>query len=463
MRRFPARLVAALLLACGAAICAGPVVINDDGGWCWFEDERVIVAGGKLIAGSVAAGTRDPARKGNIEVATYDPATGKSSVFTLHRAAGERGWLDDHNSPALLARPDGRLIAMYAKHGTEEKIYYRISARPHDATAWSGEKVFVPSPGSRATYSNLHLLTRENGGKGRIYDFYRGFDASFKPSWAWSDDNGETWQAGKVFIDVPTSFRHRPYVKYASNGTDTVHVAYTEGHPRNFDNSIYHAAYRAGKLLRSDGTAIRSLEEGLKMPEEGTRVYQGGAGNVAWISDLHLDARGRPVLVFSVQMDGAGKEPGVGGEDFRYHHARWTGSRWQEREIAYGGSKLYPQEDDYTGNICLDPQDPETVYISTNADPATGKPLISKADGERHWEIFRGSSKNGAKFCWTPVTKDSRADNIRPIVPIWKGGAGALLWLEGKMRTYTDYNFRVVGQVGPVPDRPKAVRGPEAQ
>jgi len=33
-----------------------PVIFNDDGGWCWFEDERVIVHAGKLVIGSVAAG-----------------------------------------------------------------------------------------------------------------------------------------------------------------------------------------------------------------------------------------------------------------------------------------------------------------------------------------------------------------------------------------------------------------------
>jgi hypothetical protein len=247
------------------AACAEPVVFNDDGGWCWFEDERVLVDAGKLIIGSVAAGARDPARKGDIDVTTYDLASRKASAFTLHRsedAQDKRRWHDDHNSPAFLVRPDGRVIAMYSRHGNESKIYYRISTRPHDATAWGEEQVFIPSAKSRVTYTNLFFLSAEK----RIYDFYRGFDDSFKPSWAWSEDSGETWKPGKVFINVPLKYRHRPYVKYASNGVDTVHVAYSDGHPRNFDNSIYHIAYRAGKLWRSDGTQIRALDEGLKSP-----------------------------------------------------------------------------------------------------------------------------------------------------------------------------------------------------
>lgn len=430
---------------------AGLITFNDDGGWCWFEDERVVVSRGKLIVGSVAAGIHEPARKGDIEAVTYDLATGQKTLATLHRGASEaerKRWLDDHNSPVFLVRPDGRVLSMYAQHGPENRIYYRISAQPGDATKWGDEQIFVPSATSRVTYSNLHFLRAENGGKGRIYDFFRGLDNSFKPSYAYSDDLGETWRTGNVFIDVPTQFRHRPYVKYASNGTDTVHMAYTDGHPRNFDNSIYHVFYRDGKLRRSDGTPIRGLAEGLKAPEEGTRVFAGDAANVAWISDLHIDASGNPYLVFSVQKDSAGLPDGKAGEDHRFWYARWANGRWSAYEIAYAGSKLYPGEDDYTGLVTLDPHDPNTVFISTNADPATGKPLISTADKQRHRELFEGRTRDGGKtWTWTALTRDSSADNVRPVVPIWQGRRMAVLWLRGKMRTYTDFDFDVVGLI----------------
>ena len=109
---------------------------------------------------------------------------------------------------------------------------------------------------------------------------------------------------------------------------------------------------------------------------------------------------------------------------------------------------MYAGEDDYTGNIAIDPQDPGTVYISTNADPVTGKPLISGADGTRHWEIFRGASRPGvAKWTWTPVTRNSRADNIRPVVPIRAQGGRTVLWLRGKMLSYTNFDFEVVGLI----------------
>jgi hypothetical protein len=434
------RLFFFFLAICASAADPPPIrVLHDDGGWCWFEDERAVVVRGKLIFGVVAS-----QRKGNVEAVAYDLAKATSTVTVLHAPANEietKRWMDDHNSPAFVLRPDGRLAATYAMHGVEEKIYYRIT-EPGDLTRWGDERVFVPSPSSRVTYSNLHYLSAEK----RIYDFFRGLDNSFKPSYAWSEDMGETWKTGNVFINVPLKFRHRPYVKYASNGRDTVHIAYTDGHPRDFDNSIYHISYRSGSLHSSDGTRLNPLSEGLKAPEEGTLVFRGDPQNVAWISDLHLDAKGRPVLVFSVQKDSAGLPSAQAGLDLRYHYARWDGHQWRQSEIAYAGSKLYTGEDDYTGNIAIDPNDVSTVYISTNADPVSGKPLISSTDDQPHWEIYKGVTRDGARFTWTALTSNSVVDHIRPIAPT-DNRHRIVMWLRGKMRSYTDYQFEVVGLI----------------
>jgi len=428
-------LAALATLSCQGAL--QPIPLSDDGGWCWFEDERVLIHDGKLIVGSVASGFRDPSREGNIEALTYDLSTGERRISVLHQNLS----LDDHNSPAFLVRPDGRLLALYAKHGSENRFHYRISADPGETSDWRPELSFAPSESSRITYSNPHCLSEENSGKGRIYNFYRGLNNSFKPSYAFSDDYGESWTSGNVVIDVPSELRHRPYVKYASNGKDTVHFFYTEGHPRDYDNSVYHVYYRGGNLRRSDGAVIRSLEEGLSAPSEGTLVFAGDPANVAWVSDVHLDESGRPYGAFSVQ-----KEPEC--QDHRYHYARWTGAEWVEREMAYAGTCLYAREADYTGLVALDPDDANVVFISTDADPASGEPLVSVKDQRRHYEIYRGVTADaGATWEWTPITKDSTADNLRPIVPAWSREKTALVWLRGVYRTYTDYDLEVVGLI----------------
>jgi hypothetical protein len=390
-----------------------------------------------LLVGSVASGWSTASRRGDIEVVVYDLAASRASVVELKNGLE----LDDHDSPALLVRPDGKLLTLYAKHDGEDHFYYRVSTA--DTPTFGAERTFSPTTATRVTYSNTFLLTSESN---RIYDFYRGLDASFKPSYAYSDDLGETWQSGNIVINVPSTERHRPYVRYASNGTDTIHLVYTEAHPRDFNNSVYHVSYRAGSLRRSDGSVILPLSQGLATPTDGTRIYQGGANNVAWVVDMALDASGLPVVAYSVQMNSAGLPTGQGGDDIRYRYARWDGSMWRDYALAYAGQRLYSGEDDYSGLVAIDPTDPNVVFISTNANPTTGAPLVSAADNQRHYEIYRGTTANsGQTWQFTPVTRDSRVNNLRPIVPRpGPGGRRALVWLRGTYRSYTDYQQEMV-------------------
>jgi hypothetical protein len=416
-----------------AATQAQLVTFNDDGAWSWFQDERALIAGEILWVGSVAAGARDTNRRGDIDLVKYDLRSGARERVVLHQGLLARGKVyDDHNAPAMLAFPDGRLLAVYAMHGDENRLYYRTLS-----LNWSKESFFVPSESSSITYSNLFRLSEEHDG--RVYNFYRGLNGSFKPSYAWSDDGGSSWRSGNVVIDVPATRKHRPYVKYASNGRDAIHMVYTEGHPRDYDNSVYHVFYRAGWLHRSDGTRIRELKTGLRSPSEGTLVYKGDPNNVAWVSDLHLDDQGMPYAVFSVQKDSSKLPPKEGGADHRYRYARWDGKQWKHEEIAYAGRRLYAGEDDYTGNIALDPYHPGRAYLSANVDPKTGTSLA-------RYEIFR-AERGGESWQIEPVTRDSKIDNIRPIVPMGDRRRLVVLWLRGTYRAYTDYELEVTGMV----------------
>ena len=352
-------------------------ILSDDGGWCWFESPGALQHGSLLLVGSVASGGHDKKRKGNIELHIYDCSTQITEHVTLH----EQFELDDHDGPALLLRPDGRLLVLYAKHGTESHNYSRISLTDENFFRRFGPvERYVPSLTTELTYANLFLLPNESN---RIYNFFRGLDGSYKPSYLYSDDFGTTWHNGNVYINVPSTQKHRPYVRYTSNECDTIHMVYTEGHPRDYDNNLYHIYYRAGQLHRSDGTKLCSLQAGLHSPDQGTQIYRSDAQHVAWIVDLVLDSHDYPVCIFSVQYNSAGLPVGQGGDDLRYRYARWDGCAWHDYPLAYAGCRLYAGEDDYTGLAAIEPDNPSIVYISTNSDPMTGNPLISRNDGQR--------------------------------------------------------------------------------
>jgi len=406
-----------------------PMVINDDGGWCWFQDERAIFAGGKLWVGSVASGSHQLWRMGNVEIRALDPASGKINRFVLNHNLE----LDDHAAPSLLELPDGRILAVYTGHGIDRKIRSRVTLRPGDPAAWSGERVYKPPSPGNTSYSNLYRLAQEN----RIYNFYRG--QGWDPNVIISDDDGASWRYAGQLVTGPG----RPYVRYASDNRNTIHFVCTEQHPRDFDNSIHHGYLRGGRIFDSSGREVGTLESP-PAPERLTRVFQGGPDNVAWPSDVSLDDQGRLYVVYSVQKDGAGKPPRHGGMDHRYRYAWFDGS-WHDYEVAFAGSRLYAGEDDYTGLISLHPQSPNTVYFSADVDPRTGEPLISSSDGKRHYEIFKGTTTDrGASWEFEAVTRDSAMDNIRPNVPLAGPEGSALLWLRGKMTTYINYDLEMV-------------------
>src|SRR2546426_11812641 len=195
--------IACLLVVCAAVASdrpvnyvAGPLIeVNDNGAWSWFMDERAIVDDDKLIVGSVRAvgdyrNDRDP-DWGNVEVSVYDLASGIARHTVLHRHLQQ----DDHASPAFLALPDGRYLAMYTQHGVERRIYYALS-EPHDPLKWSPPSTFdtpgspaQPLRGNNVTYSNLFRLA-----SGRIVNFFRG--VGLEPNYMYSDDTGRTWYYG---------------------------------------------------------------------------------------------------------------------------------------------------------------------------------------------------------------------------------------------------------------------------
>jgi hypothetical protein len=209
-----------------------------------------------------------------------------------------------------------------------------------------------------------------------------------------SDDGASFSYGGRLFDDGNRGTR--PYVKYASNNNDTIHLINTEQHPRNFDNSIYHSFIKGGKLFNSSGTVIdEALDECGVQPNLGTKIFSGNSNNVAWASDVQLDG-----------------------------------------------------EDDYTGNITLDPNHPDVVFLSADVNPSTGAALISSADHQRHYEIFKGTTiDQGANWNWSAITENSTVDNLRPIVPRWDPDNQAVLWLRGTYTSYTNFDLAVVGVV----------------
>ena len=259
------------------------------------------------------------------------------------------------------------------------------------------------------------------------------------------------WAASLCMMGEDTHFiksdlpgYQRPYARYAGDGR-TIHVSFTDAHPRNFGNGIYYAAFRDRAFFRADGSKIKDLAAGPLTPSEAEIVFQGSgvgtdgraegnAPKAAWTSSMAIDSAGRPHIAYSLFLSNS---------DHRYRLASWDGQKWVDREIAYAGNCLYPKEASYTGLITLDPVDPTVVCISTDANPSTGAP----ASGMH--EIYRASvapNDDIKTINWEAVTRGSKVANLRPII-VREGKQRVVLWCRGVFKTYTDYDLEAVGFV----------------
>ncbi|MEP6662479.1 MAG: LamG-like jellyroll fold domain-containing protein, partial [Verrucomicrobiota bacterium] len=168
----------------------------------------------------------------------------------------------------------------------------------------------------------------------------------------------------------------------------------------------------------------------------------------AWCWETAYQSNGAPVCAFTVQRD---QVTGANWFDDRiyYYYARWTGTIWQKRFIAHAGRPLYQSEDDYAGGICLDPNNANTIYISSNAQnpfdlsSTTTVPLRSS----QRYELYRGTTSDGGlTFSWTQITTNSAVDNLRPYIPRGQSVTNpAVIWFRGTYNTYTSYTCEVVG------------------
>lgn len=417
------------------------LTVNDNGAWCWFQDERALVdpQAQTLVVGSIAAaeGPGGAGRSGNVELAVVDLRAGTSEVVVLHEVFET----DDHDVPALWRRADGRWLAVYTKHKTDDRTRWRVS-EPGDPTRWGPEREFDWSAytgGAGVTYSNLRSMG------GRLYCFARAVNDD--QCALVSDDDGDTWAyAGKLFTRPKVGYVNG-YTRYAGDGK-RIDLVTTDHHPRDYDNSIYHGYLENGALHRSDGTVVDAEAVSGEAPSqvELTTILEAGSrwGGVrmshCWTTDIR---RGDDGSVAAVLTARAGDEEHLDRHrahpDLRFFYARMApGGEWTVNEFAKAGAGLMPHEEDYTGLAAIDPYDLDSVYVSTTLDPRDGAPLAFH-------EIFHArTADGGATWTWTPVTEGSEVDNLRPIVAPGDPSRTPLLWFRGTMTASQHYDCEIV-------------------
>ncbi len=412
--------------------------MTTNGAWCWFSDPRAVYHEGthkRTYAGWID-------NFGNVYVGYYDHKTREIKSTIIYKELE----IDDHDVPSILFDENGRLLVFFNMHmkGTQP-LFLVKSNQPENIGSWGEvKKLFLNDPalkemGSMShTYTNPVKLSAENG---RIYLFWRGVDG--KPSYSFSDDNGETWSTGKIFF-MPEriySFR-RPYTKIYSDGISRIHFTVTDGHPlKEEENSIYYFYYENNAFYKADGTIIKDITELPIQPSEADLVYDASKNKVrAWNWDIALTKNGNPIIAYA-------KFPAE--TNHIYCYAIWDKGKWNNYELIDAG-KWFPEtmpgaketEPYYSGGIDIDHESPNTMYLSVERNSV--------------FEIEKWVTKNkGKSWKIEKITYGSSKNNVRPFAVRGAGKNNPLqvMWMRNSKYVHFAYGETLKNAGGTFEDR----------
>ncbi len=421
------------------------IQFNDNGGYCWYQDERAVVdtKANKLIIATTASGGP---RNGQNEAVVYDLATSTGKRFTLPSSLATSN-VDDHNSPALLIRPDGKYLAQWSGHRVDCLSRFSI----FDGTAWGAEQKVDWKPygcpwptaaTNMVTYSNPWYIGTT------IFSMVRSVGTD--PAALTSTDDGQTWSYNGKLASSKQLGYVAGYFKYWGDNTGRIDFNGTEAHPRDNDNNLWAGYIQGGNVYNSLGTLVSPFKDSSAATTNAkdisafSQVFKTGSTihgvqlNHAWNYDMVRYADGTVAILWQARVAGSGTTD----PDKRALYARFDGSKWNLTYLVKMGPKLYSSEEDYTGLAALDPDNPHVIYISTVYDPRDDTTKTA------HHEIYEGvTCDNGATWTWAPITQNSTVDQLRPIVPKWDANHLALIWLSGTYTSAQQYAFKVVGLI----------------
>jgi hypothetical protein len=390
----------------GPAAGAGFRTISGLGAWCWFADPRAVYHDGTTYAGWVNG-------QGHVVIATLHGSQVHRTDIGQPAPPGRR---DDHDDPALLVEPSGRITAFFSDHNGPA-MYWRRTRHPWDASSWGAVHKLANNERRQNTYPNPVRLSKESA----AYLFWRG---DVQPTYA--RRKHDRWSKARKLVSSPGD----PYMKVASNDRDTIGFAFTNGHPRDAVTNIYYARYRAGTIAHADGSAITKLKDAPFAPAEADEVYDAEAngGRRAWIHDVAFTPAGRPVIVFATFS--------LDGYSHRYEYARWTGTSWVRHPIVDAGGRITTSTVDrfYSGGVVLDHRDPRVVYASVGQLNHHGVERLVTRDGGATWQAAQ-------------IASGSSTDNVRPFLP--RGlpkGNDQLLWMRGFYDRYWKFKTSIVAR-----------------
>lgn len=407
--------------------------------WSWFSNPRAVYwensTGDAFTVWSTVRGRDASVTSASaITICRLNHQTNAVDEFTLNATAGD---VDDHNDAGIWIRPDGRIVAMYARHNQDALMRWRISTNAVDGdwSQWGTEQTFTAS--TTVTYANPVYLSDS----GRLYCFFRLGSAS----WAYivSSDQGATFGGAVTYV---TKTGAQVYQVMRGTSGSRIDFLTTDGHPDvNGSTSVYHFTLSreggADVFRKSDGSAAAGTLP--YAPESAfTTIYAYALGTgPGWLWDVARDDTDAPVALYQRR-----KADNTAAD---YQRARFTAGAWASEKIADAGMDISTtDEPNYLAGMSFADYDETRGTVWLAASPA----LTSHA-ASGIWNLFRYKRTSAA--AWV-VDRTVTANDVvsesgtvclgRPVVPRDQPERTKceVLFISGSYAKWDNYNCEVM-------------------
>jgi hypothetical protein len=357
-------------------------------GWVEIPYPQIVTSGGRTFFGYVKGSN------GDVKAAHYDHASHTSSTpVVLHAALGGEGTADNHDNPAFVVRPDGKVLAMYCRHAGSA-LLSRLSTSTLDATAFAAE--VSTDRGNQHDYpaffyvgSTLWLLFRNTtSGQNANLCYLR------------STDDGATWEATATAVYNGTA-GHTPYWRlWHDVSTGLIHVVVTDLEPNTASKLGHFTIDTAdGTLRKSDGTIISA---GTPLAYADISPIDDGTAGSTQTWGVTMDGA-NPVAIYMRHLT----------SDNMIRMARWTGSAWTtETILASTGGQLGINK--FGSGCAIDPLDIDRVWV----------PVKVSGKFEMH------ECRKAGTWAGTALTSGSSRDQVWPAATFGSDGTIDVMWQD---------------------------------
>jgi len=259
-------------------------------------------------------------------VACFDHATGRVPRPTLLL---DKATDDAHDNPVLSIDPKGHIWIFSTSHGTSRPSLIHRSRRPFDVAEFERIHPTWTWDGAKAPLDNFSYFQVWPRAEGGFQAFFTKYGAPAKRTTFFvSSDDGSRWDAPVRIGAIHEG--HYQCSAVSSKKSATAFNYHPKGKGLNWRTNLYYLETRDNgrTWLTASGQPVPMP---LTEPDNAALVMDYGAQKLnVYLADIVFDTHDYPVITFVTSL---GFEPGPKSEPRVTRAARWTGRRWEIRDI----------------------------------------------------------------------------------------------------------------------------------